>query len=64
MTYVMPAVFMIMMLFLPAALGVYMLTNSVLGIVQQLLVEKLAPRDGPPQKKIEVTVLGKDKARV
>ncbi len=65
MTYVMPAVFMVMMLFLPAALGVYMLTNSVLGIVQQLLVEKFAPRDGGPKKKeIEVTVLGKDKARV
>jgi len=67
MTYIMPAVFMIMMLFLPAALGVYMLTNSVLGIVQQLLVEKVAPRDGggPTKKKeIEVTVLGKDKARV
>ncbi len=64
MTYIMPAVFMIMMLFLPAALGVYMLTNSVLGIVQQLLVEKFAPRDGGAQKKIEVTVLGKDKARV
>ena len=68
MTYVMPAVFMIMMLFLPAALGVYMLTNSVLGIAQQLIVEKVAPRDAPPgeQKKnnIEVTVLRKDKARV
>jgi YidC/Oxa1 family membrane protein insertase len=64
MTYVMPGVFMIMMLFLPAALGVYMLTNSVLGIVQQLLVEKFAPREGPKEKKIEVTVLGKDKARV
>jgi len=64
MTYVMPAVFMIMMLFLPAALGVYMLTNSVLGIVQQLLVEKFAPREGPKKKDIEVTVLGKDKARV
>ena len=32
MTWVMPLVFMVMMLFLPAALGVYMLTNSVLGI--------------------------------
>jgi len=67
MTYIMPAVFMIMMLFLPAALGVYMLTNSVLGIVQQLLVEKFAPRDGgtgAKKKEIEVTVLGKDKARV
>ena len=64
MTYIMPAVFMIMMLFLPAALGVYMLTNSVLGIAQQLIVEKVAPRDEPPtEKKIEVRVLGKDKAR-
>ncbi len=66
MTYIMPAVFMVMMLFLPAALGVYMLTNSVLGIVQQLLVEKFAPRDGGPsqKKEIEVRVIGKDKARV
>jgi YidC/Oxa1 family membrane protein insertase len=64
MTYIMPAVFMIMMLFLPAALGVYMLTNSVLGIVQQLLVEKFAPRDGGKKNEIGVTVLGKDKARV
>ncbi len=57
MTYIMPAVFMVMMLFLPAALGVYMLTNSVLGIVQQLVVEKFAPRDPPPtQKKTAIQV--------
>ena len=35
--------------FLPAALGVYMLTNSVLGITQQLAVEKLAARAGVPR---------------
>jgi YidC/Oxa1 family membrane protein insertase len=29
-----------MMLFLPAGLGVYMLTNTWLGILQQLLVER------------------------
>ena len=46
MMYLMPLVFTVMMLFLPAALGVYMLTNSVLGIVQQLVVEKVAPRSG------------------
>src|SRR5262249_30669666 len=46
MMYMLPIVFTVMMLFLPAALGVYMLTNSALGIVQQLLVEKIAPRDG------------------
>ncbi|MCL2724364.1 MAG: membrane protein insertase YidC [Polyangiaceae bacterium] len=44
MMYMMPAVFTFMMLFLPAALGVYMLTNSILGIAQQLIVERIAPR--------------------
>jgi YidC/Oxa1 family membrane protein insertase len=46
MTFLMPAVFTFMMLLLPAALGVYMLTNSALGITQQLAVEKLFPRAG------------------
>ncbi len=46
MMWLMPGVFTVMMLFLPAALGVYMLTNSVLGITQQLGVEKLFPRVG------------------
>jgi membrane protein insertase Oxa1/YidC/SpoIIIJ len=32
------------MLFLPSGLGIYMLTNSVLGIVQQQAVERFAPR--------------------
>jgi YidC/Oxa1 family membrane protein insertase len=50
MMYMLPAVFTVMMLFLPAALGVYMLTNSLLGIGQQLAVERIAPRDkGPGQ---------------
>jgi YidC/Oxa1 family membrane protein insertase len=40
MTYLMPAIFTAMMLFLPAGLGVYMFTNSALGIVQQLAVER------------------------
>ena len=44
MMYMLPAVFTVMMLFLPAALGVYMLTNSLLGIGQQLAVERIAPR--------------------
>src|SRR5260370_42133543 len=52
MTIMMPLVFTVMMLFLPAALGVYMLTNSLLGITQQLGVEKLFPRaGGGPEKK-------------
>jgi YidC/Oxa1 family membrane protein insertase len=52
MAYLMPGVFTVMMLFLPAALGVYMLTNSALGITQQLVVEKLFPGGGkPPARK-------------
>ncbi len=46
MKWMLPAIFTVMMLFLPAALGVYMLTNSVLGIAQQLVIERIAPRAG------------------
>lgn len=40
MQYLMPSIFTAMMLFLPAGLGVYMFTNSLLGIIQQLAVER------------------------
>jgi YidC/Oxa1 family membrane protein insertase len=52
MLYMMPAVFTVMMLFLPAGLGIYMLTNSVLGIAQQQAVEYFAPKG--PKGGIEV----------
>jgi YidC/Oxa1 family membrane protein insertase len=61
MTFLMPAVFTVMMLFLPAALGVYMLTNSVLGITQQLAVEKLFPRVGAPQASSDIVVKSENK---
>jgi YidC/Oxa1 family membrane protein insertase len=79
MMWLLPGVFTVMMLFLPAALGVYMLTNSVLGITQQLVVEKIAPRGGGKPAKGEIAVkqvgnkaddgpssgpVGKGKARV
>jgi YidC/Oxa1 family membrane protein insertase len=77
MMWMLPAVFTVMMLFLPAALGVYMLTNSVLGITQQLVIERIAPRNGPPGSPTDITVkpvnksdgprsgsFGKEKARV
>jgi YidC/Oxa1 family membrane protein insertase len=68
MTYMLPAIFFAMMLFLPAALGVYMLTNSVLGIVQQLVVEKIAPRPNKGEivvKEVNASEsFGKGKARV
>lgn len=40
MTYFMPGMFTVFMLFLPSGLGVYMFTNSVLGILQQQVVER------------------------
>jgi YidC/Oxa1 family membrane protein insertase len=77
MMWMLPAVFTVMMLFLPAALGVYMLTNSVLGITQQLVIERIAPRNAPPGAPTDITVkqkksddeplrgtFGKGKARV
>jgi YidC/Oxa1 family membrane protein insertase len=76
MTWVMPIMFTAFVLFTPAALGLYMLTSSALGIAQQLVVEKIAPRNGPPPKAGDIVVkqvddaapkapaFGKGKARV
>jgi YidC/Oxa1 family membrane protein insertase len=44
MMYMMPIMFTVFMLFLPAGLGVYMFTNSVLAISQQAFVEKYAKK--------------------
>jgi YidC/Oxa1 family membrane protein insertase len=73
MTYMFPVLFTVLVLALPAALGVYMLTSSALGIAQQLVVEKIAPRN-PPKADIVVkqvddadakaSAFGKGKARV
>jgi YidC/Oxa1 family membrane protein insertase len=40
MLYFMPGMFTVFMLFLPAGLGIYMFTNSLLGIGQQQIVER------------------------
>lgn len=50
MKYMMPGVFTVMMLFLPAGLGIYFLTNTWLGIGQQLAVERYykSRADGDP----------------
>ena len=76
MMYMMPAVFTFMMLFLPAGLGVYMMTNTWLGIGQQLLVERYLKAKTSSPGTIEVrekteggggkptATLGKGKARV
>jgi len=74
MLYMMPTIFTAMMFFLPAGLGVYMLTNTWLGIVQQLLVESwvksrlkqpatIEVREVTKKTDTETPALGKGKVR-
>ncbi len=60
MMYFMPAMFTVFMLFLPAGLGVYMFTNSLLGILQQQGVEANVRRSQriATSRAIEVKVKG------
>ena len=53
MLYLMPSIFVVMMLFLPSGLGVYMFTNGVLGILQQQAVEWHTKRALSPKTAIE-----------
>lgn len=63
MTYVMPLVFTVMMLFLPSGLAVYMLTNAVLGILQQVVIEKYWATAGPSTPLVASTgIVVKEKA--
>jgi YidC/Oxa1 family membrane protein insertase len=63
MMWMMPGIFTFMMLFLPAALGVYMLTNSALGISQQLALEKFAPAPKAPVENADRAVRGSGQHR-
>jgi YidC/Oxa1 family membrane protein insertase len=56
MLYFMPAMFVVMMLFLPSGLGVYMFTNGLLGIFQQQLVERHAKRALTRSKAADIKV--------
>lgn len=79
MQYMLPGIFVVMMLYLPAGLGVYMLTNTWLGIAQQVAVERYlqAKTQGPATIEVRekpvkssgdeaksTPALGKGKARV
>ncbi len=79
MQYLLPGIFVVMMLYLPAGLGVYMLTNTWLGIAQQVAVERYLKAKTQGSADIEVRekpvktsgddeksppALGKGKARV
>jgi membrane protein insertase Oxa1/YidC/SpoIIIJ len=47
MAVMMPVMFTAFTLFLPAGLAIYTLTNSLLAILQQLLVNHLDRKAGP-----------------
>lgn len=49
MKWMMPAMFTVFMLFLPAGLGIYFLTNTWLGIGQQLAVERYYKSQTPTE---------------
>lgn len=59
MLFMMPAVFTVMMFFMPAGLGVYMLTNTWVGIVQQFFVERWVSSRAADPKGISVRVVDK-----
>src|SRR6478752_7400460 len=70
MQYLMPAMFTVFMLFLPAGLGVYMFTNGVLGILQQQAVEwhvrrstKSSGGSGSGSGDIKVKVIGEQASK-
>ncbi|HKO49581.1 MAG TPA: membrane protein insertase YidC [Polyangiaceae bacterium] len=70
MLYLMPAMFTVFMLFLPAGLGVYMFTNGVLGILQQQAVEwhvrrstKSSGGSGSGSGDIKVKVIGEQASK-
>jgi YidC/Oxa1 family membrane protein insertase len=56
MLYFMPGMFVVMMLFLPSGLGVYMFTNGLLGILQQQAVERHARRSLAKSKGSDIKV--------
>jgi len=60
MLFMMPGILTAMMFFLPAGLGVYMVTNTWFGITQQVLVERYyRNRDGGKSAQIEVREVSK-----
>ena len=61
MNYLMPVIFFVMMLFLPAALGLYSMTNSLLFITQTLVVERIAAKAGIPAAGAATKAKDKDK---
>jgi len=64
MKYLMPGMFTVFMLFLPAGLGIYFLTNTWLGIVQQLAVERYyKSQDASPTAQTDDDDDAKDKPK-
>lgn len=48
MLWMMPGIFVVMMLFLPSGLGVYIFANIVLGLIQSFVQLRIKAKDGEP----------------
>jgi len=64
MLFMMPVVFTVLNFFLPAGLGVYMLTNTWLGIGQQVLLERWIQKRLRDEQKASIQVREKPADRV
>jgi YidC/Oxa1 family membrane protein insertase len=65
MMWMMPGIFVVMMLFLPSGLGVYIFANIVLSLVQSFIQLRIKPKDSPAGSGavVEAEVVGKGKTK-
>ena len=64
MQWMMPGVFVVMMLFLPSGLGIYIFANIVLSLVQSVIQLRIKNKDeGPTDANVGKVGAGRDKAK-
>ena len=64
MQWMMPGVFVVMMLFLPSGLGVYIFANIVLSLIQSVIQLRIKNKDeGPTDANVGKVGAGRDKAK-
>lgn len=65
MMWMMPGIFVVMMLFLPSGLGVYIFANIVLSLIQSFIQLRVKSKDEPAGsgKVIDAEVVGKGKGK-
>lgn len=62
MMWMMPGIFVVMMLFLPSGLGVYIFANIVLSLIQSFVQLRIKPKDEPGKVETDKADKGKSEA--